>query len=217
MSRPRAATSVATRIEQEPVLNCCSTQSRSPCCLSPWMARAGHPSWRMLLVRTSQLRFVSQKMMIFDPSLSTICSMILASRRGFSESSHTSTCCLTVLTALRVLLPTCVRTVSFCRKSRAMPSTSLGHVAVKKSVWRSGRICPTIFRICGSNPMSSMRSASSRVRNLISARRTLPRSMKSTRRPGAATTMSAPCSTARSWSRMFSPPPYATAQRSPVL
>mmetsp|Transcript_32926 Transcript_32926/g.78013 ORF Transcript_32926/g.78013 Transcript_32926/m.78013 type:complete len:209 (-) Transcript_32926:686-1312(-) len=165
MSRPRAATSVATRIEQEPVLNCCSTQSRSPCCLSPWMARAGHPSWRMLLVRTSQLRFVSQKMMIFDPSLSTICSMILASRRGFSESSHTSTCCLTVLTALRVLLPTCVRTVSFCRKSRAMPSTSLGHVAVKKSVCRFapfGTAAKTSL-ICGSNPMSSIRSASSRM------------------------------------------------------
>jgi hypothetical protein len=42
--------------------------------------------------------------------------------------------------------------------------TSLGHVALNISVCRSGRIWPTILRICGSKPMSSMRSASSMTR-----------------------------------------------------
>lgn len=41
------------------------------------------------------------------------------------------------------------------------PWTSLGQVALHIRVWRSGRIWSTIFLICGSKPISSIRSASS--------------------------------------------------------
>lgn len=48
---------------------------------------------------------------------------------------------------------------------------SLGNVALNISVWRSPALgivsWSTMRRICGSNPMSNMRSASSRTRNLI--------------------------------------------------
>ncbi len=52
------------------------------------------------------------------------------------------------------------------RKSWARRCTSLGHVADHMSVWRSGRIWDTMDRIWGSNPMSSIRSASSSTRYL---------------------------------------------------
>jgi hypothetical protein len=45
-----------------------------------------------------------------------------------------------------------------------MALTSRGQVAEKKSVWRCAGMERTIFWICGSKPMSSMRSASSSTR-----------------------------------------------------
>ena len=45
------------------------------------------------------------------------------------------------------------------RKTCASPCTSSGHVALNMSVWRSVLHCCAIFRNCGSNPISSMRSA----------------------------------------------------------
>ena len=53
------------------------------------------------------------------------------------------------------------------------PGRTLGQVADHMSVWRSGRICDTILRICGSKPMSSMRSASSSTR-YVTRRRFVP-------------------------------------------
>ena len=50
---PRAATSVATRMVVEPLLNSLRTQSRSFCCLSPWIHIAGYPSRRMSRVNSS--------------------------------------------------------------------------------------------------------------------------------------------------------------------
>ena len=95
--------------------------------------------------------------------------------------------------------------------------------------------CSTILRIWGSKPMSSIRSASSRQRYLKSgksdgdtfrsiqmsvvnptylqhSRLILPRSRKSTRRPGVATNRWHPLSSSRIWSPTLAPP-YTTAGR----
>jgi hypothetical protein len=55
-------------------------------------------------------------------------------------------------------------------------------------------ICSTILLTCGSKPMSSILSASSRARYLIDCKHTLALSNKSTKRPGVATRMSTPLS-----------------------
>jgi len=54
------------------------------------------------------------------------------------------------------------------------------------------RTCSTIFLICGSKPMSSMRSASSSTRYVHRRRFVLPASRKSRSRPGVAMQISAP-------------------------
>ena len=59
--RPLEATSVAIMIGLLPDLNSPSTQSLSCCCLSPWIARAGHPSWRRYFVKSSAVRLVPTK------------------------------------------------------------------------------------------------------------------------------------------------------------
>eukprot|EP00968_Pinguiococcus_pyrenoidosus_P023089 scaffold3541_cov252-Pinguiococcus_pyrenoidosus.AAC.3 len=61
-------------------------------------------------------------------------------------------------------------------------------------------------RICGSNPMSSIRSASSSTRNASLPRLIFPRPMKSTSRPGVATMTSAPCRSSCSCSPCWAPP-----------
>mmetsp|Transcript_17081 Transcript_17081/g.59917 ORF Transcript_17081/g.59917 Transcript_17081/m.59917 type:complete len:277 (-) Transcript_17081:275-1105(-) len=73
----------------------------------------------------------------------------------------------------------------------------------------------TMRRIWGSKPMSSMRSASSSTRCTTLRRLTRPRSTRSTRRPGVATTMSQPRSSSRICVRM-SAPPYTTQAWMPV-
>ena len=69
--------------------------------------------------------------------------------------------------------------------------------------------CWTIRRICGSKPMSSMRSASSSTRNLILVSEILPRSIRSHSRPGVATRSAQPRSSAAICGRI-SAPPYTT-------
>lgn len=73
-------------------------------------------------------------------------------------------------------------------KSRANRCTSLGQVAVKNRVWRFGGIASMIVLICGSKPMSSMRSASSSASTMTFVRLILPICMMSFSRPGVAIT-----------------------------
>ena len=77
------------------------------------------------------------------------------------------------------------------RISPATRCTALGHVAVNRRVWRPSAedgSSPKISLSCGSNPISSMRSASSRVMNAQRFRLSEPCFIKSHRRPGVATT-----------------------------
>mmetsp|Transcript_21307 Transcript_21307/g.52913 ORF Transcript_21307/g.52913 Transcript_21307/m.52913 type:complete len:222 (-) Transcript_21307:84-749(-) len=96
---------------------------------------------------------------------------------------------------------------------------SLGKVAEKSIVWRSptGGIsrCSTNCRIWGSNPMSSMRSASSSARYTVRDREILARSTRSMRRPGVAMSMSQPRSIWRNCSAAGAPP-YTTTDATPV-
>jgi len=61
--------------------------------------------------------------------------------------------------------------------------------------------CSTIFLICGSKPMSSMRSASSSTRYVQRRRLVFPASRKSSSRPGVAIQISAPVPQGKTTSR----------------
>ncbi len=84
-------------------------------------------------------------------------------------------------------------------------------VAEKHMVCRSfGRI-DTIRRIAGRNPMSSMRSASSRINTRRSRKCTSLRERKSSSRPGVATTILAPLRKAESCKPSDNPPTTSAA------
>mmetsp|Transcript_37807 Transcript_37807/g.97781 ORF Transcript_37807/g.97781 Transcript_37807/m.97781 type:complete len:218 (-) Transcript_37807:533-1186(-) len=90
--------------------------------------------------------------------------------------------------------------------------TSRGHVAVKNMLWRCCPMCCKILRICGSKPMSSMRSASSRTSLPTLSRWIWPPSRKSLSRPGQATMQWTPFLYFCIWSR-FGQPPYMETVR----
>ena len=72
-------------------LNSPRTQSRSFCCLSPWIHIAGQPSLLIRRVNSSALRFVSTKMRILALVSEPISSSRRASFDSFSCSLQTST------------------------------------------------------------------------------------------------------------------------------
>mmetsp|Transcript_92550 Transcript_92550/g.287958 ORF Transcript_92550/g.287958 Transcript_92550/m.287958 type:complete len:212 (-) Transcript_92550:714-1349(-) len=203
-SRPREATSVATRIGDLPSLNSLSTQSRSSCFLSPWMQRAGKPSVRISRVSWSPPRLVSQKIRILEPSMTF--SRRRRKRPRLSCSCTTSTYCRIVCAVRRSREPTLMCTGSSRQRSRARRCTSRGHVALHINVCRSGRTWETIFRTCGSKPMSSMRSASSNTRYVTRFRLVSPFSRKSISRPGVAMTTSTPSRRSRLCAERGVPP-----------
>ena len=158
------------------------------------------------------MRLVSTKMsvrpvvgMAANTSSSTDC---------LSRSSTNSIFCV-MFSDVEPTRPTDKNTYSF-KKSLASIWIFCGNVAENMSVWRSitpGISSPsTMRRICGSKPMSSMRSASSSTRKRTFERLMRPRSIISTRRPGVADRRSQPRSIWRSCAPI-SAPPYTTAGR----
>mmetsp|Transcript_32495 Transcript_32495/g.81842 ORF Transcript_32495/g.81842 Transcript_32495/m.81842 type:complete len:243 (-) Transcript_32495:480-1208(-) len=126
--------------------------------------------------------------------------------RGTSPLSTTSTACVT-----SALAPPGRPTVMV---SASSPSTSVtrrltrsGMVALNSSACRSGRTASQMDRTCASNPMSSIRSASSSTR-YVTRRRLAPPFMRhrSIRRPGVATTTSAPARKSLNCSCLLAPP-----------
>jgi hypothetical protein len=65
MSMPRAATSVATSIGNDPSANLCNTRSRTICGRSPWIASALTPSSSSAWATRSHERFVWQNKSTF--------------------------------------------------------------------------------------------------------------------------------------------------------
>ena len=111
--------------------------------------------------------------------------------------------------------PTSIRSGRLrCR--RTSRSTAAGIVAEKQSVWRSIGTRARIPSTCGANPMSSMRSASSRTSSRIPPSETEPRSRWSMSRPGVATTTSGRLRSPLVCGPIGSPPTTVTTRRRPV-
>ncbi len=99
---------------------------------------------------------------------------------------------------------------------RASVSTCRGKVALKRTVCLSGRMFCTILMICGSNPMSNMRSASSSTRYVTRRRLVilpLEVTSRSIMRPGVHTTTSVPRFSSLIWLATPEPPNTATTER----
>mmetsp|Transcript_24136 Transcript_24136/g.43179 ORF Transcript_24136/g.43179 Transcript_24136/m.43179 type:complete len:253 (+) Transcript_24136:816-1574(+) len=215
-SKPRAATSVATSTGTRPSRNCLRTKSRDACVLSPCNeAERKAPVWLRRVDSISQRLLVPQKMMNLDPGglvemYDEICenlSRLLAT---------TMTICLMVLAATSLSCTSPIKTAAGLLRTRACAvlCTEVGHVAEKKAVWRSAGRLRTMSLMSCSNPMSNMRSASSKTRYLVAERLISPDSTKSIRRPGVAIT---------TWGRRWRlrpcserlAPPYTQAERMP--
>ena len=156
MSKPRAATSVATSTRSSPDLNWLSTSSRVCCDLSPWMALADSPRRTKSRDTWSADCLVLQNTMTWFMFKSTISRSNSSRLRWLSmEMTCSSTLALVVF---------CAATSTICGafiKSCASLRISGAKVAENSSVWRGlGSICMMV-RMSSIKPMSSMRSASS--------------------------------------------------------
>jgi hypothetical protein len=102
------------------------------------------------------------------------------------------------------------------RMASANRRIAMGMVAEKSSVWRrEGRRSITL-RMSRMNPMSSMRSASSSTSTSMACKSTTAWSIRSSRRPGVATSTSTPARSLRIWGPWLTPP-KTTACRSARL
>mmetsp|Transcript_66222 Transcript_66222/g.167843 ORF Transcript_66222/g.167843 Transcript_66222/m.167843 type:complete len:200 (+) Transcript_66222:493-1092(+) len=198
MSRPRCATSVAISTRQRPDLKSASVLSRVLWSLSPWMAAAEICWYCSSRVKASAPRLVSAKTKTFSPPAATPRIQDINLSR-FSYSPTTSTCWVMSAFAVNSSLPMVNLMGSSLQKSRAMRWISFGQVAENMTVCRSGLIWETILRICGSKPMSNMRSASSKQRYVTRLRFVTPASRKSSSRPGVAMTISTPRRRSAAW------------------
>mmetsp|Transcript_90651 Transcript_90651/g.252366 ORF Transcript_90651/g.252366 Transcript_90651/m.252366 type:complete len:290 (+) Transcript_90651:643-1512(+) len=212
MSSPLAATSVAHRTRASPLRNLLSAVSRLDWSRSPWISSVHKPKdlslfnsqarfvqFFLVLLKTKQLppsascpkiRFKADILSSFELQISTLCVMFVF----VVMSSEPIWICMGSL-------------MYFLAKSRH----SRGHVAVNIDICRSQGHLSSTCLICGSKPMSSMRSASSNTSVLTASRRTWPPSRKSLRRPGQATIMCTPARYLYIWSRFGAPPYIETA------
>mmetsp|Transcript_105581 Transcript_105581/g.315368 ORF Transcript_105581/g.315368 Transcript_105581/m.315368 type:complete len:211 (+) Transcript_105581:372-1004(+) len=180
-SRPRAATSVATRILDWPDLKAPRAMSRSRWSLSPWMASHFTPMRSRLRWSWSHMRLVFVKMITWPSALRRQFTSWLSFSRTLLQTM--TSCSMSALAWSSSALPILTSTGSR-KKSWAILRTSFGQVAVNIIVCLRVGMWPMTFRICGSKPMSSIRSASSRTRKRTSPRLIIRPSRKSFRRPG---------------------------------
>mmetsp|Transcript_20933 Transcript_20933/g.67360 ORF Transcript_20933/g.67360 Transcript_20933/m.67360 type:complete len:260 (+) Transcript_20933:383-1162(+) len=210
-SRPRPATLVATMIVRSLFLKSAMVWSRSVWSMPPCSASTKYParisSWNSVSTRAC----VSAKMrmapsLLYRPSS---CS----SRFHLSFSSRTSTTCST--SPLTVERPPTMISMGLIRILRASFSTCDGKVALNMTVCLSGRTFLMISVICGSNPMSNIRSASSittYVTRCSEMTRPAFRVIRSIMRPGVQTTISAPRLMSAICSATLAPPYSATTR-----
>ena len=90
--------------------------------------------------------------------------------------------------------------------SLASLSSDVGKVAEKSIVWRFSSQAATIARTSSMKPISSILSASSSTTNSVQGKLRKPWFMRSSTRPGVATTTCAPPCRALTWGTMSSPP-----------
>mmetsp|Transcript_15047 Transcript_15047/g.39057 ORF Transcript_15047/g.39057 Transcript_15047/m.39057 type:complete len:212 (-) Transcript_15047:682-1317(-) len=206
MSSPRAATSVAIKIGARPDLNSKRTRSRSRCSLSPWIALHGICR-RSAMHRSSHMRLVEQKISTRAPGPPCFMSVSMSLRSLSNSVGVSSTICWMSLLAVGRSPPEPIVICAGERwNSEASRRTSGGQVAVNIIVCRCGGTCAMMRRICGSKPMSSIRSASSSTRYPTEPSITCLASRKSFRRPGVAITTYTPrCKSRSCWP--FGAPP----------
>mmetsp|Transcript_17845 Transcript_17845/g.46606 ORF Transcript_17845/g.46606 Transcript_17845/m.46606 type:complete len:204 (-) Transcript_17845:642-1253(-) len=200
MSSPRAATSVATKTVTFPARKSASALSRCDCDRSPWIAAVRTPSNSFMTCRDTHCAtcfFCVKTITLSDARSGALSARILQSTWSLSRlslrSTLTSSCVMeSVVDPTR---PTVTKTYSRMY-FLAMRCIGSGNVAENISVFResaSGRSnWSQIRRICGSNPISSIRSASSSTRKRTFASEMMSRPRKSVSRPGVATKMSTP-------------------------
>ena len=184
---PRLMTSVATRTWILPARNFSRALSRAPCGRSACMTSTLTPAFLRSLHTSSTRCLVRQK---------------TSTRSGanLSRSASSSWVFWPWVTGHR-----CSSTVSAVSPVRAIStvtgsvrSASMvdlidgGIVAEKSSVWCADGSSCMMRRMLGQKPMSSMRSASSSTRVSTCERLTWLCSIRSSRRPGVATSMSQP-------------------------
>mmetsp|Transcript_48107 Transcript_48107/g.150563 ORF Transcript_48107/g.150563 Transcript_48107/m.150563 type:complete len:206 (+) Transcript_48107:454-1071(+) len=205
MSSPRAATSVATSTRREPDLKSPSAWSRSRWSLSPCITTL--LSTRM--ATSSHIRFVLTKITAWSSPASR---KMPSSRSSLSrESAQRITRCSTSgFTRSSSASPALTSTGSRMN-SIASRRTAAGQVAVNISVCRSCGSPRIIFRICGSKPMSNIRSASSSTRYWMpftstATLRPAAGSSRSFSRPGVATRTWGRCRSSASWGPLGAPP-----------
>mmetsp|Transcript_10360 Transcript_10360/g.11822 ORF Transcript_10360/g.11822 Transcript_10360/m.11822 type:complete len:217 (-) Transcript_10360:921-1571(-) len=216
MSIPLETASVATNTSTFWSLNLWRANSRCPCERSPWIWE--HRTEFCVNCLEIQLAtcFLFVKTIVgFCWPLFLFCSLRIWIKTfilSFLEpwpSILTMRCSTDLLVA--PTFPTATRAkLALKYDCSAMARKAFGKVAENRSVCRSARwgmlLCSTILRNCGSNPISSIRSASSNTRNLHFSNDTRSRSKKSTSRPGVATRISTPLANASNCGRAVAPP-----------
>mmetsp|Transcript_16033 Transcript_16033/g.50413 ORF Transcript_16033/g.50413 Transcript_16033/m.50413 type:complete len:340 (-) Transcript_16033:362-1381(-) len=181
--------------------------SRSVCSLPPCRERHGYPALRRFRNTESQRSWLCVNTRTLPSSYHSPRSSSRRYSRSSSSSVRTSMIC--VMSALTMLRPPTWISTGLSRAARASDSTCRGKVAENMTVWRSGRHRPTIREICGSNPMSNIRSASSITRYVTLRKLVIfpaPVARMSIMRPGVHTTISAPLLSAPIWSATPEPP-----------
>mmetsp|Transcript_27462 Transcript_27462/g.67484 ORF Transcript_27462/g.67484 Transcript_27462/m.67484 type:complete len:337 (+) Transcript_27462:558-1568(+) len=165
--------------------------SRSVCSLPPCSDRHGYPLRRRSRNTWSHLSWDATKMMILPCSYHSPSSSSMRRKRS-SSGRISTTCSMSLFTTERP--PTWISTGLFSAR-RASASMACGKVAENMTVCLSGRRLFMMRVICGSNPMSNIRSASSSTMYVIRRRlviRPAPVVSRSIMRPGVHATISQP-------------------------
>ena len=197
---PRAATSVATRTFESPATNSARLRSRAFCDRLPCSSTAGMPAAVSCFASFFAWCFMRvKKMRRAVPEASASMS------ESFAPLPETSnTWCVSCGTTDSAESTECM--IGECRYFLTRLSTPLSSVALKSRRWPCLGVLFMMRVTTGRNPMSAMWSASSRTVISTPSRLMTPCFMRSSRRPGAATTMSTPASSAASWRRCGTPP-----------
>mmetsp|Transcript_10501 Transcript_10501/g.44677 ORF Transcript_10501/g.44677 Transcript_10501/m.44677 type:complete len:256 (-) Transcript_10501:872-1639(-) len=156
-SSPRAATEVATRMLHTSLLKSATVHSRSLCSLPPCRDRHGYPARSKSRNTRSHFSCDETNRMILPRSYHSPKSSSARKKRSFS--SRISTICS--MSEFTTDFPPTVISTGSVSAARASASIARGNVAENITVCRSGRRLLAMRVICGSKPMSNMRSASS--------------------------------------------------------
>mmetsp|Transcript_63147 Transcript_63147/g.112662 ORF Transcript_63147/g.112662 Transcript_63147/m.112662 type:complete len:254 (+) Transcript_63147:327-1088(+) len=165
--------------------------------------------------RYSQRTLVRQKMMVLGTSSSRSMMACISWKKRFFFPSSGMTMMVCLMFWLAALSFPIWMVAALRRNSLARRRTCVGHVALNMSVCRSGRTSSRILRTCLSNPISIIRSASSRTKYVTRLRLVVADSRKSIRRPGHAMQKWLPRCSWR-FCGALSTPPYRHAFRTPA-